>query len=177
MERVQPVDTNQKGIAAIEFALSITIVLMLFFGIVTYGALFWTQQKVTQLAAEGGRYAVAASMRQIHDTDSLQLAVCTKHIELIAKDDLLLKSLQTGESSNGSEPSFCQLTVIPCPTDPEEAECAEITITANGTKDWPLMTIMRGLASVFTNEPEKLVPEKLTSRAVVQIMYSGVPVS
>lgn len=167
MEQVQPVSPNQQGIAAIEFALSITIVLMLFFGIVTYGALFWTQQKVSQLAAEGGRYAVATSMRQTRPL--LETAVCTEHIERVAKNDLLLKSLPTSESGNGSVP-FCQLTVSPCTNGTEEPTCATITITADGTQNWPLMTIMRGLASVFTNDPDSLVPTKLTSKAVVQIM-------
>src|SRR3546814_13214608 len=52
----------QRGVAAIEFALTVVLLLVIVFGIVSYGAMFWAQQKLSHLAGEGARYALVLSM-------------------------------------------------------------------------------------------------------------------
>lgn len=50
---------QQQGIAAIEFCGVVLIFMALFYGVVTFGAAFYTQQVVSRAASEGAR---AASM-------------------------------------------------------------------------------------------------------------------
>src|SRR3546814_17085725 len=52
----------QRGVAAIEFALTVVLLLVIVFGIVRYGAMFLAQQKLSHLAGEGARYALVLSM-------------------------------------------------------------------------------------------------------------------
>src|SRR3546814_17070462 len=52
----------QRGVAAIEFALTVVLLLVIVFGIVSYGAMFWAQQKLSHLAGEGAGYALVLSM-------------------------------------------------------------------------------------------------------------------
>lgn len=49
---------NQKGAAAIEFAVIFPIFFLIFYAIVTYGLIFAAQQTMTLAAAEGARAAV-----------------------------------------------------------------------------------------------------------------------
>lgn len=142
-------------------------IFMLLFGVVTYGALFWTQQKVSHLAAEAGRYALIESVR---GTDDLQAAVCTQHIDRLGRQDALLNPLRP---DGRQAASFCTLEDTrkqgaPCPVGLAAARCATITITAEVT-GWPLLNTLRGMARLFTPAPDALIPDTLVSRAVVQL--------
>ncbi len=46
---------NQKGVAAIEFALVLLLFLSLLYGIATFGVVFYTQQVVSRAAEDGAR--------------------------------------------------------------------------------------------------------------------------
>lgn len=46
---------DQSGVAAIEFALSLMVFFLIFFGLIAFGALFWAQQKLSYAAGEGSR--------------------------------------------------------------------------------------------------------------------------
>jgi len=50
---------RQRGLAAIEFALTFTILLLVFYGIATFGAVLYTQQVISRAAEEGVRAVTA----------------------------------------------------------------------------------------------------------------------
>ncbi|WP_312998611.1 pilus assembly protein, partial [Achromobacter animicus] len=50
----------QRGIAALEFSLTLTVLLLFICGVVGFGALFWMQQQLAAAAADGARAAVHA---------------------------------------------------------------------------------------------------------------------
>src|SRR5690606_33275389 len=92
---------KQQGVAAIEFALTLTVLLMIFFGIVTFGALFWMQQKASSLAAEGARVALVKSIQgEEHPAQEGCL-----HVIALAQKDLLLQSLASDSVFCSSEPN------------------------------------------------------------------------
>ncbi|TEA80192.1 TadE/TadG family type IV pilus assembly protein [Allopusillimonas ginsengisoli] len=150
-------DARQQGVAAIEFGISIVIVLMFLFGIVSYGALFWAQQKVSYLAAEGGRYAVAQSFS---NPTAAADSACI-HVKKIAEQDLLLNA--TSNSINVT----CAQTTAQCVS----ATCATIAVSAN-VSGWPLLQMMDKLIGLVPNANQVNKPSstELTSTAVVQIM-------
>lgn len=158
MECAPPTSTkhqhNQQGAAAIEFAFSLTLLLILFFGIVSYGVLFWTQQKISHLAADGARMALVASFQG--DTNGANTA-CLQ-VTAQAQADILLSSMSHFQ---------CLPDQSACPFD-AMVSCA--TVTVNGTVEgWPLLEIMRGMAHVFTTDPDSLLPKTLHASAIVQI--------
>lgn len=145
---------SQEGAAAIEFALSLTLLLMICFGIVSYGVLFWTQQKISHLAADGARMALVASFQG--DTNAASTA-CLQ-VTAQAQADILLNSMSHFQ---------CLPDQSACPFDPA-VSCA--TVRVSGTVEgWPLLEIMRGMARVFTTDPDSLLPKTLNASAIVQI--------
>lgn len=71
--------SNERGSAAIEFALILPIFLLVLFGIINYGILMYDQAVVTNAAREGARWAA------IH-TSSTYGASCTNSYSLAPVD-------------------------------------------------------------------------------------------
>src|SRR5690606_4048081 len=137
-----------------EFALSVLLLLMICFGIVSYGVLFWTQQKISHLAADGARMALVASFQG----DSNAANTACIQVTAQAQADILLNSMSHFQ---------CLPDQSACPFDPT-AHCA--TVTVSGTVEgWPLLEMMRGMAHVFTTDPDGLLPKTLHASAIVQI--------
>ncbi|MBP6020561.1 MAG: pilus assembly protein [Burkholderiaceae bacterium] len=162
---------SQRGSAAIELAFSLILLLMLFFAIVSYGALFWAQQKISHLAGEGARTAVTAHFQGIEQAVEVG---CSKVIAM-QQDDFLLVSLGgfacipsgpvPDSSGNGSARALAG--VAACPFD-ANYQCATIIVSGQ-VRGWPLLDMMRELAGVFGSDASKLLPETLSAQAVVQI--------
>ncbi|WP_432722583.1 TadE/TadG family type IV pilus assembly protein [Jeongeupia wiesaeckerbachi] len=74
-----PASRSHQGAAALEFALTLPLLLLLLYGMVAYSLLFVLQQQLTLAAAEGGRaamrYAVDATARNAAITAAVQQAV------------------------------------------------------------------------------------------------------
>ena len=65
---------GQRGIAALEFSLTLTMLLMFICAVVGYGVLFWMQQQLAAAANEGARAAVFARFSGAPDVNG---AACT----------------------------------------------------------------------------------------------------
>jgi Flp pilus assembly protein TadG len=52
---------GQRGAVLIEFALASTIFLMLVYGAISYGVMFWVKSTITHAAAEGARAAIRST--------------------------------------------------------------------------------------------------------------------
>lgn len=149
---------TQSGAAAIELAVSMLLLMMLFFAIISYGALFWAQQKLSQLAGEGGRYALASSYQGVLP-EMAGVAACT-HLKTLAAQDMLINSM--GDAS--FQCTSAAPAATPCPTG---IECAALNLSVD-VKGWPLLNIMRALTRVFTDD-SLLIPNKLFAHSLVQI--------
>lgn len=61
--------TNQKGVASIEFAIVLPLLLLMIFGTIEFGLLFYNKQVITNASREGARAGIthqsSASVRQI----------------------------------------------------------------------------------------------------------------
>ncbi|WP_017524511.1 TadE/TadG family type IV pilus assembly protein [Pusillimonas noertemannii] len=147
----------QRGAASIEFAFALVLLLMFLFALVGYGALLWAQQKITHLAAEGARSTLAASFQG--DAAPAQDA-CSGSVLPIASRDALL-------AGPAQEAGFCTGSQAACVFAPD-ATCATIEIRMR-VEGWPLLEIMRGLARTFGGDAQRLLPELLQAKAVVQI--------
>lgn len=147
----------QRGAASIEFAFALVLLLMFLFAIVSYGALLWAQQKVTHLAAEGARSALAASFQG--DAAAAQDACSGSVLPIAVRDSVLAGPAQ--------EAGFCTGSQAACTFAPD-ATCVTIEIRMR-VDGWPLLEIMRGLARVFGGDAQRLLPEQLQAKAVVQI--------
>ncbi len=147
---------RQQGVAAIEFAISILLILLIFFGIVTYGSLFWMQQKLSHLSADGARYALAESLRSAGTAQQTANAACG-YISATVKQDSFL---------NTFSPS-CTAVAAPgaCP------ECIKLTVTITDPAGiWPVLNLLTSIASLIPGSAgATLVPSALSSSATIQI--------
>jgi len=60
MEHLTPARKRRSGIAAIEMALLLPLLLTLVFGMIEYGSLFWRAQQVANAARNGARRGIMA---------------------------------------------------------------------------------------------------------------------
>lgn len=58
LRRSLPTGRRQRGIAAIEFALVFMLLFIALYGVVTFGAIFYTQQVISRAAEDGARAAM-----------------------------------------------------------------------------------------------------------------------
>ncbi len=143
---------RQRGIAALEFSLTLTLLLLFICGVVGFGALFWMQQQLAAAAADGARAAVYARFNGQADVPA---AACLAAM---------------GSFSAGSA-VLCSTTRAPCAwtgAGGRQADCATVAMTYN-TQSWPLLETVRGLITALPGTNRNWVPSRLHSQAVVQI--------
>ena len=68
------VKKGQKGASAVEFALVLPLLLVILFGIVEFGLLFYNQQLITNASREGARFGVVATTTR-KTLDEIKLTV------------------------------------------------------------------------------------------------------
>jgi len=59
---------SQKGVSAVEFALVLSLLLVITFGIIEFGMLIYDQQIITNASREGARAGIVASATRLPDT-------------------------------------------------------------------------------------------------------------
>jgi Flp pilus assembly pilin Flp len=137
----------QRGAAAIEFALVLSIFLIMISGIVGVGALLWAQQTLTSAVTEGARAVLDSSLRGEADTTS----GC-----VVARDAAPWMSLQCTVT-----PQACAWTLA----NGTAAQCVAIELKYD-TAGWPLLTSMAALAAGFGGH---WMQSSLSAHAMVQI--------
>lgn len=153
-----------------EFALVVVLLLVIAFGLVSYGVMFWAKQDLSQLAGEGARYALAASMTNDGGADFAQ-AGCT-HVRTLLSGDKLLQpdglscpEAGTGEAS-GTNDSVCPWASS---DDVPQPQCATITLQYD-VKKLPLAGLVGELAGFFSADSTDWVPLTLTASSTVQLV-------
>jgi len=149
-------DGRQQGAAAIEFAISILLILLIFFGIVTYSSLCWMQQKISHISADGARYALAESLRSSGTLLQTAGKAC-QYISAATEDDKLLNTFNP--------------TCAPAQASDACAHCIKLTVTITEPASiWPFLNLVKNIASLIPGSAsEALVPSILTSSATIQI--------
>ncbi|AVG40379.1 TadE/TadG family type IV pilus assembly protein [Achromobacter insolitus] len=152
LRRGRPLRARQRGIAALEFSLTLTMLLLFICGVVGFGALFWMQQQLAAAAADGARAAVYARFNGQADVPA---AACLAAM---------------GTFSAGSA-VLCSTTRAPCAwtgAGGRQADCATVAMTYT-TQSWPLLETVRGLITALPGTNRNWIPSRLYSQAIVQI--------
>ena len=122
---------GQRGIAALEFSLTLTMLLMFICAVVGYGVLFWMQQQLAAAANEGARAAVFARFS----------ARRREWRGLHGGDGRVLDRLRGGLRHH---PRACAWSGAGGQT----ANCATISMTYN-TQSWPVLATMQALIAML----------------------------
>jgi Flp pilus assembly protein TadG len=103
--------TDERGAAAVEFALVVPILLILVFGIVNFGQYLSVRQTATQAAAEGAR-AAAVTIAGGNPTTNGVAA---------------MNNALSGTGSTCGHGATCTISIVACGT----VQCAHATVTIN----------------------------------------------
>lgn len=143
---------RQRGIAALEFSLTLTMLLMFICAVVGYGVLFWMQQQLASASTEGARAAVYA---QLSGSSNVTADACLAAMSVF---------------STGSAVA-CSTTRAPCAwagSGGQTATCATVSMTYN-TQSWPLLATLQAFIVMLPGTNKDWVPTRLSSKAIVQI--------
>lgn len=146
---------RQRGVAAIEFAMVLTVLLLILLAIVGYGAIFWTQQQLAAAAGEGARAGLQARYAGRSD---VQAAACDAAQSIFGSG--------TGVQCNRTaEPVTCSWPGA----SGAQVGCINVVLSYD-VAQWPLLQSFQGvLGLVAGGQAENLVPSRLSARATIQI--------
>jgi Flp pilus assembly protein TadG len=133
--------SDERGAAMIEFALAATLLLVLLFGIITYGYVLSFKQGMTQAAAEGARAGAVSSTPTPAATAAVTRSVSAFN-----------KTCGTGGLTCNINPAYT--------TNCAGHTCIRVQITYD-YKNFPLMPKFPGIGL--------LLPDTLTSTSVAEI--------
>jgi Flp pilus assembly protein TadG len=135
--------SDQRGAVLVELSFAIVLLLLLIFGIVTFGVIFSFKQGMTQAAAEGAR---AAAIAPVGTASTAGLAAAEGSVDAFDQD------------CNVAALS-CNVTVAPCPNAPT-SEC----VTVDLIYDYDSEPLLPPLPLLST-----LLPSSLQSSSVAQV--------
>lgn len=113
---------GERGAAAVEFALVVPFLLLILFGIISYGWMLSFRQALSQGAAEGARAAAVS----VADDDASRTAAALASLN----DSLDLYGVSCSGGSllkDGATVGTCSLTIAACANDPN-AKCATLDV-------------------------------------------------
>ena len=141
----------QGGVAAIEFALIISVFVVLLSAILGYGAMFWMQQNLAQFAGEGARSVLYA--RQSPDALSADLGV-----------------IGCQDARAWSADLQCSSVVAPCAAIyGAGTQCVTVSLSYPVAKWAPAAALLTLVSSFPFFDSSDWVPERLFADAAVQI--------
>ena len=139
---------DQRGAALVEFAIASSVLLVLLFGIITYGYVLSFKQALTQAAAEGARKAAVSTVATAptNAATAVEKAVnaFNKHCNLPVSDGTTCTYLMTAAATGCSADNICMRVRV-----------------SYDYKNHPLMPKFPGLGL--------LLPDTLQSTSVTQL--------
>ena len=72
LRRLTPIARDERGAAAVEFALVLPILVVLGFGIIDFGRLLYTYNNLTSAVREGARFAAVQTAAKVGNTAAIQ---------------------------------------------------------------------------------------------------------
>jgi len=173
---------RQSGAAALEFALVLSLMLLLLAGLVGMGALFWARQQLASVAGDSAQAALWGAARAPADVDEEQLRqlACASAGRSMGSDRV-----------SCSEPDDCPAAAPAAPPGSEKAACVQVQVEfpacgwtgaaglaancvsvriALPAHGWPLLGMAGRLADAVGGKD--WFPDVLTARAMLQIPRS-----
>jgi Flp pilus assembly protein TadG len=135
---------DQRGAAVVEFAIASVVLLMLLFGIISYGYALSFKQGLTQAAAEGARAA----------------AVASSGTAATAAANAVVPALGAFKKSCTSAGMSCTYSTAPADTGCTGSNCMRVQITYD-YKNHPLLPKFPGLGL--------LLPDTIKSTSITQV--------
>lgn len=132
---------DESGAAALEFALVLPILLLILFGIISYGYIFSVRQALTQAAAEGARAAAVASTGQTTKATSA-----------------VNSALSSMGLTCGTGGLTCTPSVAACAND-SSLQCATVTVSFAYEANTPMPDLL----------PSAVIPDTLSFTSVARV--------
>lgn len=146
---------RQRGVAAIEFAMVLTLMLLILLGIVGYGAIFWAQQQLSGAAGEGARAGLQA---QYAGQPDVQAIACDAAVDVFGPGSKV-------ECNRTAVPFECAWTAA----DGSKVGCMSVVLRYDVTQ-WPLLKSFQNLLDLAAGGGgASLIPQTLSARATIQI--------
>ena len=116
---------DDRGAAALEFALILPILMVLVFGVIAFGYMLSFRQAMSQAAAEGGRAAaVQIGGTSNGDRISAARAAINDALDFYGVECTSGGALTHGGGAAGT----CLVTIGSCSSGPAGAQCAKVTL-------------------------------------------------
>jgi Flp pilus assembly protein TadG len=141
--RTRARDGRDRGAAAVEFALIMPLLLLLVFGIISFGYMLSFRQAISQAAAEGARAAAVAQ----RDADQVPDAISAMNDAL---ESYGVSCADETLSRDGNEVGTCAVDIATCAGEAASIQCVTVTINYNYA-DFPLLPTP-GVGLVLPNE-------------------------
>ncbi|MBO1112382.1 TadE/TadG family type IV pilus assembly protein [Bordetella petrii] len=146
---------RQRGVAAIEFAMVLTVLLLILLAIVGYGAIFWAQQQLSAAAGEGARAGLQARYEGLPDA---QAVACDAAVSVFGAGTQV-------QCNRGAAPFPCAWTAV----GGTAVGCMSVVLQYD-VAQWPLLKSFQGLLGlVIRSEGDTLIPKTLSAHATIQI--------
>ena len=117
---------EERGSAALEFALVLPILVMLVFGVIAFGYMLSFRQAVSQAAAEGGR---AAAVKPAGTSTGDRVTAARLAIN-DALDSYGVECTSGGGLTHaGGANGTCTITIGACSSGPAGAQCAKVSLS------------------------------------------------
>lgn len=116
---------EERGAAAVEFALILPILVVLVFGIIAFGYMLSFRQALSQAAAEGGR---AAAVKPAGTADGDRLTAARAAVNDALDSYGVECTAGGGLTHSGGASGTCTIVIGACNTGPAGAECARVTL-------------------------------------------------
>lgn len=143
---------DERGAAAVEFALVLPILCALLFGIIAYGYMLSFRQGISQGAAEGARAAAV----ELNSANQSTAALAALNRSLGGYG---VSCVRNNLIRNGATVGSCSVTIDPCSNNVNKI-CASVTVNY-AYRDHPLLPSFPGLGGTM--------PEELDYTAVAQV--------
>lgn len=146
---------QQQGVAAIEFAIVLTVLMLILLAIIGYGAIFWTQQQLSAAAGEGARAGLQARYSGQANVQATACAAATS----------LFGSATAVQCNSAAVPVACGWSGA----GGVQVGCISVVLTYEMAQ-WPLLQSFQDLLRFATGGgADTLIPTKLSARATIQI--------
>lgn len=146
---------RQCGAAAIEFGITITVLLLLLLGVIGYGALSWAQQQLSAAAGEGARAGLQARYAGLAD---VQAAACDRAVSVFGPGP----AVQCNRTAPQEACDWLDAAG-------KQVPCIKVELRYDVTQ-WPLLESFQDIVRLVTRGGvERLIPSTLSARAKIQI--------
>jgi Flp pilus assembly protein TadG len=151
---------DQRGAAAVEFALISPVLLLLVFAVISYGYMLSFRQALSQGAAEGARAAAVSSFptaadKEVAALEAINDALGVDAYGVTCGDTAVGSALKKGDVTVGT----CSVTTAPCRNDVSQ-QCVTVALDYH-YEDHPMVPKVPGVGLVL--------PEHLTYEATVRV--------